>query len=408
MSDLREALSDPRKYVLYWCSINNVTVDAKGNLVDPNHRNTKQLMNTSWLDYISDANAFNVIESQKASNLRANIKRFKDTDLQRAFEELQHQQMAFLLSEKVDELKSNKEDLEPVREFTRAVVGKDCEVTTAVIAHWIWLIKRKMSNKPVKHHVMPIFFGKQGSGKSMAVTKLISPVADYRLDLSVTQMVDERYAETMSQNYVMVFDEMQGAARTDIDSLKRQITTEYNSFRPMRTTMTTRVKQNCSFIGTTNRPINQQIIDNDMRRFYEIKTLDKLNWEKVNSIDYLALWKGVDEHKVDGYTKEVFEKLTEKQQELSSKTQFEEFCEEFSITEFNNKGDNKEIPTSDVYECYVNWAKMSNFKVFNKTIFGKSMASLGYESKLVTRSGSTYRVYSLNKSSSVVKPLGAF
>ena len=47
-----------------------------------------------------------------------------------------------------------------------------------ILKHFIWQIKRKLWKKPVKEHIMPVFVGATGAGKSYNLLKLLEPIEE--------------------------------------------------------------------------------------------------------------------------------------------------------------------------------------------------------------------------------------
>ena len=86
-------------------------------------------------------------------------------------------------------------------EFVKACTGGEQLLHVHVMAHWIWQVKRKIINKPVRHHLMPVFSGPQGSGKSTALNILTSPLRDYRLDWNLQALGDDRNYHGINRNF---------------------------------------------------------------------------------------------------------------------------------------------------------------------------------------------------------------
>jgi hypothetical protein len=181
-------------------------------------------------------------------------------------------------------------------EYLRAVTGGVDPTDLAVFRHWVWTVKRQASGMHVDHHVMPVIVGGQGSGKTTAAGLLVKPLAELALNIDVSYMTDERRVRALAHLVVGRWEEMSGAARADLETLKRQITDPTISYRPMRSNSTVVLPRTCSFIGTSNIPVQDLVQDTTgARRFYELKTPARCDWSRLADIDPLDVWACVSE-----------------------------------------------------------------------------------------------------------------
>lgn len=187
-----------------------------------------------------------------------------------------------------------KEDL--VEKWVAATTGKKDPLDVAVMRHFIWQVRRKLFRLNVDHHMMPILYGKSGGGKSKAVNNLLVPVSALLMSTDLSIFADQFKMRFFTRSYIMFFDEMAKSDRADVDRLKNIITSPTVDFRIMRTEKLESGSQNCTFIGCSNDSVHDKIFDpTSARRYWQLNCIDKLDWPTINSIDYLALWKSVDE-----------------------------------------------------------------------------------------------------------------
>jgi hypothetical protein len=109
--------------------------------------------------------------------------------------------------------------------WVKALTGKEDPLDILVMQHFIWQVKRKMLDKDVERHMMPILVGRTGSGKSVAVHKLLGPViqlSEMGKDLGI--FGDDREWAVFHKYYVIFFDEMSKARKVDVEALKNTIT----------------------------------------------------------------------------------------------------------------------------------------------------------------------------------------
>jgi len=180
--------------------------------------------------------------------------------------------------------------------WVEAVTGDTDPVDIAVIQHWIWQVRRKLFGLPVEHHLMPIFTGKTDSGKSTAITRLLGPIKDLSTFRDADILQDERQSAVLARYFVIFFDEMPKVVSTNSECIKNRITSETVSWRKLGTNNHVTRNNVASFIGAANEDVASLFYDpTGMRRFYEVHALPKIDWETVNRLDYLAMWKAVDQ-----------------------------------------------------------------------------------------------------------------
>lgn len=177
------------------------------------------------------------------------------------------------------------------------IVAGECRpLDLAVMRHWLWLVKRSLLELPAEHHLMPIFVGAQGSGKSTAVGQFLAPLKELALiPVAGDLLTDSRWAPALGRYAVGLWDEMEGADKANIEALKRTISSSMAVYRPMQTNEIVRLPVRAHWIGTSNKSVSTMIRDTTgNRRFYEIHTRALMDWDALRSIDYDAIWSSVD------------------------------------------------------------------------------------------------------------------
>jgi hypothetical protein len=165
-----------------------------------------------------------------------------------------------------------------------------------VMAHWLWQIKRLATGKRTQHDMMPILYGTQGRGKSTATERLTDPWRELVTEIKAENLTDERKLPLLVQCSIGRWEEMQGASKSDVASLKNTITTPFVSWRPLNTNVHERMLRTMGFIGTSNEHVDQLIADQTgMRRFFEIPA-ELIDQAAINSINYELLWQAVSEN----------------------------------------------------------------------------------------------------------------
>lgn len=372
-----KVLFEPREYVKFAFRKKGLTLNTAGL--------KGALLSTLVLDYEE------LLQVYKSSTGEFRTKGISEKQIQHAFQEHLQNLAEEERQETINSVMCTQASLLELRRWVKAVTGSEKETDTATMAHWIWQIKRKALDKEVVHHVMPVLYGKQGGGKTFALERLIAPLSKMKLEMNMTQLTDSRLYEGFSNNLVVLFDELQGIDRTDLNALKHQITTRINTFRRLHSHSTVTVPQRCSFIGATNKHLNENFSDSTgMRRFYEITAQDKLDWKEINSIDYNALWQGIDENIEGGYIKDdMLVQVRQIQESYKDEDDTDTFIEEYKLrvegTEY------KTLSKGEVYNAYVTWASLNGVRATSSQWLTKRLKARQIET-VKDSSGRYFRV----------------
>ena len=187
---------------------------------------------------------------------------------------------------------------------TRAMSAKLIE---ACLRKFIHSVKRRMMGLTVEDHLMIVFYGPQGCGKSELV-RLLCGGFPSRLFASTNfaEIADSRQAALFGK-YILFLDEMGKADHADVETIKTVVTRSNFEYRPMGTNASMPAVQNSTFIGTSNKTLGEIIKDTTgNRRFAQIdmnpataraasdQDLRREIFDYVNAFDFTAMWCSVD------------------------------------------------------------------------------------------------------------------
>jgi hypothetical protein len=278
--------------------------------------------------------------------------------------------------------------------FIGALTDRNVQESRYVLQHFVWQVKRKMSGLPVTDHMMPVLYGKQGSGKSSAVRQLLEPIKDFAAYTDFKSITDERNHELWA-NYVLVFDEMGHSTTANIEIIKQKITSDQFNGRVMHSNSTTVIQNKTTSIGTSNRDLSRMIFDDTgMRRFFQIDCRNPIDWAALNSINYELLWQSIDEARASNLqmNPQVFQQVQTIQNEKRQVTLIEQFLESFMDTRNYRK-----IGASELYEEFQHFEKMNQPRnEMSSTKFGRDLPDIARMipgltvNKLKTRGGTVY------------------
>jgi hypothetical protein len=275
---------------------------------------------------------------------------------------------------------------------TTALPHEDITIPFLVMRHFIWQVKRKLIDKRVTFHLMPLLFGSiQGSGKSRGIQALLEPLSRYTINSkTVPEIIDSRNFRTLSLNYVCFLDEMGKSEVADIESLKNIITAETMNYRPLYTNGNMTAVQRSTFIGASNKDIRSLIKDQTgMRRFYQINCKPEAKsqalWDIVSALDINAIWRSVDENQDVPEIKDYLDDLSRHQEGIRAKNAIEEYAIEFNV----KKGEAR-VPLKTLYTSFKNYCDEAKLHPFSKPVFTQEFEQLGF-----TRGVANYGVYFL-------------
>lgn len=261
---------------------------------------------------------------------------------------------------------------EELKKFLHALVDRPSAHAEAVFRHFIWQVKRKLANLPVVHHMMPVFTGKTGGGKSYAIRKVIEPLQELQWEQDMTIFGDKREYGIFEDAYVIFFDEMQKADKTDLSGIKRVITANRAPYREMYTHSFNSAEIKTTFIGTTNERLVDLIKDPyTNRRFYEFLCRDKADWDTINTVDYVKLWQSVDINEPCPIL-EYFGDIQKEQSDTKYKTPIGEWVAEVGLV----ADETNFIATQKLFDMFKDWAERCNYGKYSIRTFSLELRNI--------------------------------
>lgn len=256
-----------------------------------------------------------------------------------------------------------------------------------VLKKFIWQVKRKLRGSTVTNHLMPVITGTQGGGKSEFVKSFLSPINDLWASVDFHMVTDNRNIDLWN-NAALFFDEMSYAGSVDVNAVKGLITMEKLPRRPMGTNRTVDIRQSATFIGCSNKSLAELFNDSTgMRRYAELEFRPKAEqkWERTNSINWLNLWRSVDET-ADDPSVGIFDLMAEQQESVRRMDPVEEWMHTVSPSELKDKTTVEECFAmyshwmSKMYPSYkINWGQFK--PKFKSLIESKHFADMGWMRK---------------------------
>lgn len=169
---------------------------------------------------------------------------------------------------------------------------------TALVA-WMWGVKRRNIGLPNPWPFVLTFMGvRNGTGKTKFVDNLVLPWATLVDRATVPQIVDERHQARMSQQAIVVLDELAGVTKADCNGFKRLITSEKLNVRELYSSEPGEFRMYASFVATSN---HEAIADfwsdpSGIRRWYPVPVEDFRKSAFPIDWDSTPLWQMIDPH----------------------------------------------------------------------------------------------------------------
>lgn len=141
-----------------------------------------------------------------------------------------------------------------------------------------------------------------------------------------------------------------------------------------------------NFIGASNQEVKDVIHDpTSSRRYYQIKTLDKIDWDLINTIDYVGLWRSIDAALEIDYLSNVRVILKSRQEEIRAMDSVEEWLEEEQLKPLDSALADY-YPVKRSYRAYKHWMESQNKGIYmiGINLYGRKMTEYtGERSKVV-------------------------
>ena len=401
---MRKELLDPRSFIRFWFfEYKKFKMRPNGNF----DGNCGSILAAICLDYNELFTAEIVKNPQFDANTGKKI-RFKaltDKQLGWAWEDFKPTAQKEATLKIFNTLKFKQENFSELEKWLKATVGNYTPFQLAVMKHFLWQVKRKIFGKKVTYHLAPCFWGRQGGGKTEAIKRLIEPISELTMEWGINEAVDARNTKSLSENFVCLFDEMAGLQRVEIEALKRIISADHTSYRPMRTNDMITVKQNCTFVGISNKSLSENIYDpTGLRRFVELKCLEQLDWNAINKIDAFKIWTGINENREETFLEGFKQDMATHQEEMRIQDEMEHFVID---TELSPKDANtREIIATPLYEYYKLWRVQNGYSTqqpLSQNFFGRKLRSYGIIKRNKVIDGKEKVVYTVSASSDVFK-----
>ena len=270
-------------------------------------------------------------------------------------------------------------------------IAESYDVYSTLMKHFMWMVKRRITNKETVNQIMLNFFGAGGVGKTYFIKLFTEPFSIFRvMNAKIETVQDERRIKELSDNFIHFIDELSGEKKVyqdqELGVFKQVITADSPlTYRQLGSHVTHTVYSRTSLIACSNFHIFDTIMDSSgMRRFFEFNIRIKTNGynvDEMNKLKSLCLnaWKGINEDLDDGYwivNSEIGKEIRTVQDSYVRKESFELWLESVDITE-----DDKGTPGNDVYSLYQNFCEEESLDHKKKSIqtFYSRLDSLGYK-----------------------------
>jgi hypothetical protein len=279
----------------------------------------------------------------------------------------------------------------------------DRKLHAVILEHMLWQVKRKLFGYDAKDHVLLYLHGKQGCGKTELIRRIGEPLRELYTEPDMQQLLTDRFNKQLLHNYYMAnLEEFAGSEtagvggrdKRGVSGLKKLLTTKVQTQRDMHVTTVSQFRNNLTIFGSGNDHLKVLVNDyTGMRRLWEID-VDKilaarrsptLDWHLVESIDYRALWREIDEQDDEAPIRrdmDVFERIAQSQDLMRSKTTFELWLEKTKRWPVEDPASAKLIHIYQAEKEFRDWSKeWDPMSRYGRSYFHRQLDKVGVESE---------------------------
>lgn len=287
-------------YAYFYIETNAIEVSETGSIKFGSRWSNPSIVYDKLItDYACD---YSVLRHQLGK--RNPYTKFTTSELMGGFKQAVEDKRQEAIDAVVDNLTAPPADPEAATKWVHATIIDPTPADVAVFKHWIWQVKRKLVQKPVKFHMMLNIRGDQGKGKTLSTNKLLSPLRELKAQRNIKELCDERNSYILGRLAVILIEELAGASAAEIEGFKAMITGEQIQSRILGTNSHQDNPQNVTLISTANTSVGEVISDaTGMRRFYEVEFRrdEQKCWDEMNAIDVVDVWRSVDHNQDEAY-----------------------------------------------------------------------------------------------------------
>jgi hypothetical protein len=292
--------------------------------------------------------------------------------------------------------------------FLKAISDNPTALDKAALRHTIWQVKRKLAHLPIKWELWVNLFGRQGGGKTYLLRDLGKPLEALYEEGKMSEIVgDSRFMFMLQDVYLINFEELEKALKTDMESIKSLMSKDKLTWRRLGKNAADSGFNNTTIISSSNRRIIEVFYDNTgMRRFYEITCKDVIDKEASATVDFVALWRSVNHLEETAPIEPFLTELNKFQKEnLQQKTTVELFLEDngYQVTSDHSSTNRREL--KKVYTEYSHYCADSGYKMpVSKIMFGRELEKVGFVKGPRSNQGMTFYAAKVGQLASVQPP----
>lgn len=245
-------------------------------------------------------------------------------------------------------------------------IAQDLDIFQVLMKHFVWQIKRRISEKSTYNDIMIALFGNQGIGKSFVIGAIFGELLGgfYNASISINNLLDDRWTRALSTQFLMNIEELDAGgdriSGQSMATLKKYLTGKEATYRPMNTNNTKTIPIKASFISTANFHLCKVLNDETgMRRFFEFvsevpkdKRVDhkEVKWLSDNALE---MFQSIDENRTKGYwdmDSEIGHRITAIQKTYITNSAYVFISENYEVDENMLAKDGLRI--SELYSAY--------------------------------------------------------
>jgi len=254
-----------------------------------------------------------------------------------------------------------------------------------VLIHCLWLVKRKVNQLPTEQHIFLVLTGIPRIGKTRLLDLVFKPIrqlVSFQGDFAFLDNWKRR--GLLHEKHVIIVDELGKFQKADVEQVKHYITSEFVEFGRHYVNGEISGRNNATLFGTSNHTLQTLISDKGLSsRFFELPISNSLPefWDKINCVDYLLIFRSINENASSPLRGQVLAQLRKAQQTFCSPDPLETWLEEECLNEGSTQA-------SKLWESYKTWCEIAGYHIGTNNAFYRKLSEFGI--KRTRKAGANY------------------
>jgi hypothetical protein len=231
-----------------------------------------------------------------------------------------------------------------------------------VIKYTIWGIKRRMHFGEYTRRICPYLYSTtQGLGKTELARAMLKPLGELVAVMTGAEYLDMTN-HTTQELYAAIVDDIDTSERKDIGSIKGQLSFDEKMSRVLFSNASKNIIVNVWPWFTSNKKVSHVFLDSTGNTRTREITIDRKIFSFINNIDWLSLWRSIDENQDKLFNQDDWDEHTKTAQAQRTQTYLDDFL---NVLLFPT---DKDAICFKFNESYSPYKLFQQFEIYNKPL----------------------------------------